>query len=66
MIWFQRVALERDDTGSDLEDEKPSIVVLKKGHLTEEEVEDLKKQGKSLEFEEEEEEKGRILRDKSS
>lgn len=64
----KRAALERDDTGSDLEDEKPSIVVLKKGDLTAEEVEDLKKQGKSFEFEDEPEEKeeeppadGRIL-----
>ena len=46
----KRAALERDDTGSDLEDEKPSIVVLKKGDLTAEDVEELKKQGKSFEI----------------
>ena len=50
----KRAPLERDDSGSDLEDEKPSIVVLKKGDLTEEEVERLKEEGKSLEFEDKE------------
>ena len=65
---FQRAALERDSDGEEQEDEMPTIVTLRKGDLTSDEVERLKKVNpdalKNVEDKEEEKEEGEHMLNK--
>ena len=68
LILFQRAALERDSDGEEQEDEMPTIVTLRKGDLTSDEVERLKKVNpdalKNVEDKEEEKEEGEHMLNK--